>query len=1171
MTCVPNIDVVNIPDMAIRQSGLETTPLSLSSGIQEQLCEMNSANHVLSSMTSNAEGRLVKVLHVPCQPDQVDSNIGGSLSFLNCDSFNVVNQNYNSSENLQSILSSFPQPVGDFSANTSSSSSVLKVPVININNESSTVCNGEILVAPNMSSGSVGPIILNSDISTSCNANINPSSYNYEKNSGKSKFSDVTALKTLLSALPSDHNSSVCKKFRPIRPNFLSQFIANINQNVTPTSAKRTLLKPITKKDGISIVNCNLNTLDSVIDNAVITVDDVKLCDLKDEEYILLCDEKDNVGNRSSQDHFFPRQKARIVRQKKKSDTKPLLHKNENASFSFGHNLPGSGKIILNDICIICGVSDTMSEHVVIDNVFCGETGSDTLDYLCKILRIKRNEFEMIGSKLCGYCSELLKEIKMLETNLILKENMIRAAYKIGLKKVRAYEQNSIKKCTEQILDISDLSNHNANESKVSVCVDASHPKRKLCGGIVMQKQHKDFTTSSSKMYYDSEFDEENTGNIGGSGHSLDETNLLSARLNRTTKVKRRKVPRRRRFPCDDCCKSFPCRRSLLAHASSHERGFDCNVCGRYLTTKVRLATHLFKFHGIGEEKLKAVRCDLCDKSFQTKQGLAYHRNVSHQTGSRYECPHCQKVFSYHALFRSHLLFAHGKKKIICETCGDMFFTVSKLNTHINAKHRNAKTWQCLECDVQFTTGTAYRHHNLVKHYDSKFSCDYCDSKFRKKSALFSHMREHNIYACKLCRELFSTEDLLETHMSSVHNISLAKSARRKHISSSHGRKLRPKMSSNDATAETTKAFVDVSSELTRIDLNDILINNSFNNGSTLQMYHRDHTGKLHDCQVGDAEGKISSFGMIEQASELGVPSHSNTLTLGDDVSFINVEILQGLPHNDRHNLSSNDSGHNMPLLDHLERVENISPNLGDNIDEFEGVMHPSLTSDLNSSVGHFQPDVGPDHVVAELVHRAVSGMDNGGPEFVSSIDHLDNTGLPSAVRNMQSSLETMSSELAGDIHALEPCVNDLRSPGGDITSVHELCSVDMETSVDELGAGEPVTGIAATVDLVNSEEIDVGHENQMHSATSEVLQSSSIWLKQNAWAMLKGGSGDQNLASLQNLSNPTMEDLDISVIDADIVSSDVISASNTIDLDVNVADKDNDATLEVLDVHMSD
>lgn len=957
-----------------------------------------------------------------------------------------------------------------------------------------------------------------------------------------------------------------CKKrFRPIRPSIrnLNADQSNVLSNLYSSSAPKDIDVVFSKKpspksthsDCISIVKCELDTLDSCIENAIITVDDIKIEDIQENEIGIA---NTSICSTSLETMYDGHDTLTSIENPQKSfssfDEKDAQDNATVAGNEYEFPCEFESVNSSDSLCFLCGLSFSQNMMINVCSCINGFDPSKSLESVCEILGSSADVILSRSKVVCIQCTNTINETEKVRLAFLMKQREIQQIFSNA-----SSNFDSIRNISKSSTKFSSTVAKRRNDTSGDKRTNPSPPfhrssSRRTAAGLT-QKQEK------------------NIASCGNFYEDLGEASNVEIEKRRDTI---RKKKRRKRFPCDDCSKSFPDRRSLLTHSASHKRGFDCRVCGRFLTTKTRLTTHLFKFHGIGEPKHKSVCCDQCDKTFQTKQGLAYHQNVVHQIGTKYECPHCQKIFFYHVLYRSHLLYAHGKKKIVCETCGEMFFTVSKLNTHINAVHRNAKTWQCIECDTKFTTGTAFRHHNLVKHRDSKYSCEHCDSQFRKKSSLIYHQREHNIFGCGLCKQTFSNEASHASHMAEVHNQVVAKTAKKRPTTNSVNvqKKIRTKFPLPGATMlKVPKIHVDSSNDLNRINFNDILLSNPYETSShSMEIFNSNSPDKLNKMNVSGPSNNIQSFSLMEPENELQVTAHPNTLTLGDGVSFINVEILDNIPMNEEATLQADLPDSNVQLSEQLNRVDEIS-NLDDNLVSLRSVMNENLESHLNATAS-YSPSGNTHVVVEELVKQAVDGITVS--EFDPPIDRLDDDSLCPSVDNLESSVDELRPiSIRPGVEDLECVVNDL--PGSVVNmepSVHELCPVDIDPQVTELGGevGNIVpqvedfssSGIVESVTLGNSDEALVIAET-----STKTMESSSIWLKQNAWAMLKGTSSDENLGALQNISNPTIEDLDIGVIDGDIVTDDVISAGANIDLDINVADKEENETLSVLDTNI--
>src|SRR6218665_1984153 len=83
-----------------------------------------------------------------------------------------------------------------------------------------------------------------------------------------------------------------------------------------------------------------------------------------------------------------------------------------------------------------------------------------------------------------------------------------------------------------------------------------------------------------------------------------------------------------RLFGCNTCNKSFKTKDSLAWHSESHtteeqRKGIICNICKR----KFRKPS-LFKKHMLIHTGEKPFKCTLCDKQFCQKIGLQSHMNT---------------------------------------------------------------------------------------------------------------------------------------------------------------------------------------------------------------------------------------------------------------------------------------------------------------------------------------------------------------------------------------------------------------------------------------------------------------------------------------------------------------------------------------------------------------
>jgi len=107
-------------------------------------------------------------------------------------------------------------------------------------------------------------------------------------------------------------------------------------------------------------------------------------------------------------------------------------------------------------------------------------------------------------------------------------------------------------------------------------------------------------------------------------------------------------------------------------------RGFDCQKCKRFFSTKSRLVEHRKNSHPPGEKKFE---CDLCHKSCKSRAGMLFHMKIFHLSGEmNFECSVCDLSFSSKEKLRYHCNYFHGRSNYIeCDKCGKILMEKQKI------------------------------------------------------------------------------------------------------------------------------------------------------------------------------------------------------------------------------------------------------------------------------------------------------------------------------------------------------------------------------------------------------------------------------------------------------------------------------------------------------------
>ncbi|KAL7646410.1 UNVERIFIED_CONTAM: hypothetical protein RMT77_003323 [Armadillidium vulgare] len=509
------------------------------------------------------------------------------------------------------------------------------------------------------------------------------------------------------------------------------------------------------------------------------------------------------------------------------------------------------------EVCLCCGSEDNAKALFSILKAKSPEGDHSLVEELSSIFEISQEKVISLGCFICRKC------LKVIEDILTLK-----------------YTLSSLIAYMNKIFCNNNKKNNNNNEEVCNVnAEDSERLEKKLltsCNNGIVRKSVR--IQPSTKKFSCSECLQEFT--------SLSRLYTHTSMHDESTQLSKGTKSHVMPFRCKFCNQNFLSKSLFSLHLKSHSGTLDCEYCGRLITSKSRLNAHMKKFHGIGEEKERSFHCKSCTKTFSSRAGLRYHEFSWHKKGKSLTCEICFKVFSYPMLYKNHKLFVHGRKNILCEICGEMFFTKSKLNIHVNAVHIKALTWSCEICNEKFTTSALYKHHvSSVKHM-------YCSAQFRKKSTLAQHMGKHGNYLCLKCNLKYTDTSSFVSHMLEIHNVDIFKKSNFKSQSSD--------FNSSEEIPDTMNKVCDTSrkDDDSSVVINDILMaSNEFEN-STLQTLSfpasnrgREETSKYDELPSVEPV----PFDNVVALEIQSVPN--DAMELEEDVSLINVQMLQEIEH----------------------------------------------------------------------------------------------------------------------------------------------------------------------------------------------------------------------------------------------------------------------------------
>ncbi|KAK3908751.1 Zinc finger protein 425 [Frankliniella fusca] len=154
------------------------------------------------------------------------------------------------------------------------------------------------------------------------------------------------------------------------------------------------------------------------------------------------------------------------------------------------------------------------------------------------------------------------------------------------------------------------------------------------------------------------------------------------------------------------CKSTFKTSKAFRNHKRYHVCKFACNTCDKRYATSDKLKDHLRSHSGE-----KPFKCSLCDKSFSTSARLKSHENYHFKT---FKCEYCGLLLLGSITnLRRHINEVHTRlKKVMCETCGDVFSRREHLHMHC-FYHHEQYNFCCVECKRVFQTKESYEKHKL--------------------------------------------------------------------------------------------------------------------------------------------------------------------------------------------------------------------------------------------------------------------------------------------------------------------------------------------------------------------------------------------------------------------------------------------------------------------------
>ncbi|XP_067666163.1 uncharacterized protein [Haliotis asinina] len=176
----------------------------------------------------------------------------------------------------------------------------------------------------------------------------------------------------------------------------------------------------------------------------------------------------------------------------------------------------------------------------------------------------------------------------------------------------------------------------------------------------------------------------------------------------------------RKRYQCEICGYFTATPSDLKLHTTTnHSDGplYKCHVCGNNYRSQYSMDDHLWKVHGLKDDKRKCLQCDECDFITLWQGTLTAHKKI-HVTEKNFACEICGKIFRTPNNLSSHRNSTHKESDLHCNFCQHTTKTLDHMRKHLMIAHyyKGVKPYSCVYCSYKSMTGGNVRKHVMVQH-----------------------------------------------------------------------------------------------------------------------------------------------------------------------------------------------------------------------------------------------------------------------------------------------------------------------------------------------------------------------------------------------------------------------------------------------------------------------
>ena len=230
---------------------------------------------------------------------------------------------------------------------------------------------------------------------------------------------------------------------------------------------------------------------------------------------------------------------------------------------------------------------------------------------------------------------------------------------------------------------------------------------------------------------------------------------------------------------CDICGKNV---KHLVAHRKLHEgKIYKCDECDKAFNSKT-----LLRFHKNSHLAVPPYKCGFCSWRYADQNQIKFHMIRRHLgpegfvevdvngLEKNFICDQCGRGYTTAFALKEHQMF-HEEPTVACPRCPELFHTKYEKyshywKSHVGPSHGERKNYNCNLCDKVYKVLSDLKYHQATHTGVFKFRCEVCGKGTHSRGNLNAHMKKHGGgYCCPTCNDRFLTFPLLTEHVKERH------------------------------------------------------------------------------------------------------------------------------------------------------------------------------------------------------------------------------------------------------------------------------------------------------------------------------------------------------------------------------------------------------------------